>query len=129
MSFSYDPTTDLGAVRLIIGDSDATNIMFQDNEVQTFLNLTQANVYRAAALAIDTIATNQAMTLKVMSLLDLHTDGATLAKALRDHAVQLREQANISDAANGVLFDYAEQVDNIFTLRERVLKQAQRRLY
>ncbi len=129
MAFTYDPTTDLGRVRLVIGDTDSQNISFQDAEVQAYLDLTQANVYRAAAMALDTMATNQAMILKVMTLLDLHTDGAVVAKALRDHATQLREQANISDAADGSLFDYAEQVDNIFTLRERVLKQAQRRLY
>lgn len=129
MTFTYDPATDLGRLRLIITDTDSANPLFTDAEAQAFLGLTQQNVYRAAAMALDTMATSQTLILKVMSLLDLSTDGAAVARALREHALQLREQANISDAADGSLFDYAEQVDNIFTLRERVLKQAQRRLY
>lgn len=129
MGFTYDTNTALGVVRLVISDTDSEHPLFQDNEIQAYLDLNQENVRRAAASALDTLASSQAFTLKVISTLDLHTDGASVARALREHAKELRDEANISDAADGSLFDYAEEVPNIFTLRERVLKQAQRRLY
>jgi len=126
MTFTYDATTDAGKVRLIITDVNDANPIFQDDEIQAFLDLNSSSVKRAAASALDTIASKQALVLKVIRLLDLSTDGASTARALREHAGQLRIEANETDAGDGDLLDYAELNLNAFTARERVLKQAQR---
>lgn len=123
MPFTYDLSTDVGKVRLLINDTDSSNVIFQDEEISAFLSLNDG-LKRSAAAALDTIASNQAMVLKVIRLLDLSTDGPSVARALRDHAGQLREEAKLADAEEeGGYFDYAEIVTNAFTLRQRVINQ------
>lgn len=127
MTFSTDPTTDIGKIRLIIGDKDGQYPIFQDDEIQAFLDMA-GDVRRAAADALDAIASDQVMVLKVVRTLDLQTDGAAMSRELRQHAKSLREQANAADAGNGDLFDIAEFADDAFSQRERVWKQALRSL-
>lgn len=123
MAFTYDLSTDAGKVRLLISDTNQGNPVFQDDEINAFLALNDG-VKRSAAAALDVIASNEAMVLKVISILGLTTNGAAVATALRDHAKQLRDEAQLADAeTEGGLFDYAEVVTNQFTLRERVINQ------
>lgn len=126
MTFTYDPTSDLGRVRMIIGDKDDMNVIFQDAEIEAFLSLNSSDVRLAAAEVLDTMASDQAMVLKVIRTMDLSTDGAAVAKSLREHAAQLRTDAEAAEAGEGDLFDYAEMVVDEFTKRERVEKQAMR---
>lgn len=130
MSFTYDPTTDLGKVRMLIPDRVQADAIFTDEELDAYLEMNGDSVKYAAADALDTIASDQAMVLKVITLLDLRTDGPATAKSLMDRADKLRTQADAddeaADAEEGGLFDYGEMVTNEFTKRERVLKQAER---
>lgn len=129
MAFTYDVATEIGQVRMLIPDRDEANAMFNDEEVQAFLDM-NASVKYAAADALDTIASDQALTLKVISLMDLKTDGPATAKSLMERADKLRTRADAEaeaeEADAGDLFDYGEMVTNEFTKRERVVKQAQR---
>jgi hypothetical protein len=90
---AIDFTTDLGKVRLLLSDVDEGNLVFSDIEVQAFLDLEGGSVKRAAAQAIDTNATNEALASKVIKDHNLSTDGAKVADAMRKHAAALREQA------------------------------------
>jgi hypothetical protein len=129
MTFTYDTTVDIGKVRMLIPDRVEADAMFTDEEVQAFVDM-NASVRYAAADALDVIASDQALTLKVITLMDLKTDGPATARALMERADKLRTLADNEDAAaeaeEGGLFDYGEMVVNDFTTRERVLKQAQR---
>lgn len=70
-----------------------------DGETQTFL---RGPVGRAAADALDAIATNEALIGKVMRTADgVSTDGAKLADALRKQAQSLRVQADKDDLEEG----------------------------
>lgn len=126
MTFTYDVSTSTGKVRMLIPDRDEQNVIFQDDEIQAFLSLNDSSVKRAAAEALETIASDQALTLKVISLMDLSTNGASLATALMARAKQLRESADQTDAEDGELFDWAETAETTFQKRERIYKQAQR---
>lgn len=127
MAYTYDVSTTIGKIRLLINDHDEADVIFQDDELQAFLDINEDSLKYAAAQALDTIASNEAMVLKVITLMDLRTDGAATAKALREHAAQLREEADDADAAEeDGLFDYAEMVTDAFTARERIRKQALR---
>lgn len=129
MSFTYDLATDVGQVRLIIPDrvnTAAEPAMFSDEELAAFLTL-EDGVRRAAAAALETIASDQALVLKVMKVQNVSTDGAALARELRARATALRAQAAAADADDGDLFDVAEQVNDMFSARERLWKEAQRR--
>lgn len=123
MAFTYDPTTDRGRVRLLITDVDATQALFSDAEVDTFLALEGA-VKTGAALALETIASNEALVQKATRLLDLQTNGPAVAKELRERAAALRTQAAEGDTAGA--FDWAEMVTGPASAGERILAQALR---
>lgn len=122
MTYTYDPTNSIGRMRMIIQDKDEQNVFFQDEELQAYLDMA-GDVRRAAADALDSLASNQAMVLKVIRTLNLSTDGAATARALREHAKTLREQADVADAGDGGLFEIAEFAGDVFTQRERVWNQ------
>lgn len=122
MTFSYELATDVGKIRLLLSDTVQADAYFTDEEISTFLTLEASSVKRAAALGLETIASNEALVLKVIKTLDLETDGAEVAKALREHAQDLRDQAD--EGEDG--WDIAELVYDDFTYRERLEKQMQR---
>lgn len=89
-----DYTVPAGQVRLLINDTSDLDPVFSDQEIAAFLTMEGANVKRAAAQALDTIADDEALTSKVIRSQDLSTDGASVADGLRARAVTLRSQAN-----------------------------------
>lgn len=119
--FTYDPSTSAGRVRLLATDTDSDNAIFSDDEIDAFLALEDDNVKRAAATALDQIASSEALIQKRIKLLDLQTDGPAVAKALREHAAALRKQADDEETAGA--FDYAEMVVNPFSARDRLWNQ------
>lgn len=118
MVFNYDVETDMGKVRLLIGDTVQATALFQDAEITAFLGLNGDDVRLAAAQGLETIAANQVMVLKVISLQGLSTDGASVARELRQQAASLREQSasGMGDATG--LFDWAELAIDDFGRRE-----------
>ena len=131
MPATYDVTTDAGRVRLLCGDTVTAGALFQDNEIEAFLALGDGDVLLAAAQALDVMAANQAMVLKVITQNSVSTNGAAVAAALRAQAKALREQAEAGAAgidADDALWDWAETVgvSDSFAYRERVLSQRYR---
>lgn len=123
----YDPSTPNGQVRLLITDTDEAAPIFTDQEIDTFLALEESNVRRAAAMGLEVIARSEALTLKVVKLLDIQTDGAKLADSLLESARELRKQADDAEAyEEGGAFDVAEMVLDPFGSRERLINQALR---
>lgn len=102
-----DPTTDIGMVRLLITDLDDAAALFTDSQIQAFLTM-EGSVRLAAAVALETIATSEALISKKIRTQDLATDGPAVAKELRDRAAQLRAQA--AAAGEGDLGDFAFDV-------------------
>jgi hypothetical protein len=123
MAFTYDVSTNRGKVRMLTPDSSATSYVFEDDEIDAFLALEGNDVRRGAALALETLASNEALVLKVIKVLDLQTDGAKTADALLKRAALLRGQADTAEAAGGELFDWAEMVVDPFSARERLASQ------
>lgn len=118
MSFTLDPTTTIGQVRLKITDRDSANPIFQDADIEAFLLMEGSSVLRASAAALEAIAIDQALVLKVVKILGQSTDGAKLADTLFKIATRYRDLADFSDAASGDLFDWATFVDDPFASRE-----------
>ncbi len=90
MAATYDPDTDRGKVRLLISDVDTASATFTDEEIDTFLTMGDS-VRDSAAVALETIAGNQALVLKRIKTHNLETNGPELAKELRALATQLRD--------------------------------------
>lgn len=128
MAFTYVLSTDIGKVRLLTMDNNSSNYTFEDEEVEVFLAM-ETGVKRATALALETIASNEAFVLKRIELLDLKTDGPAVAKELRARAADLRSQAERDEASeDGGSFDIAEQVVDAFTYRQRQINESLRGL-
>lgn len=98
--------TDIDSVRLLIADLGSSPV-FTNAQVQTFLDVEAGNVKRAAAQALDTLASNEALVSKVIKDRNLSTDGAKVADALRKHAATLRGQADV-DADDEFAFEIVE---------------------
>lgn len=130
MSYTYDLTTDVGKVRAIIPDNKELAYIFENEEVEAFLSMERGGVKRAAALALETIASNETMVLKVIRLLDLQTDGAKVSEALLKRAALLRQQAKAdADELAGddrPAFDVAEMVIDGWQANEYALNSALR---
>ncbi|MGE5483167.1 MAG: hypothetical protein ACM3VX_09765 [Bacteroidota bacterium] len=56
MAFTYDVKTLVGKVRLRIPDKDLQAPLFQDEDLQEFLDANGGDVYLAAAEALETVA-------------------------------------------------------------------------
>ena len=82
----------VATVRLLIPDNDSDNQVFEDYEIESFIDL-EASLKESAALALETIASNEAMVSKKFSNQDLSTDGPAVAASLLARAKGLREQA------------------------------------
>lgn len=126
MTFSYDVTTSIGKVRMLIPDRVEEHALFTDAEIQAYLEMNDSSVKRAAAEALETIASDNAMVLKVITIMDLSTNGAATASALMARAARLRQSADDAEAGEEALFDWAEPAETVFQQRERIYKQALR---
>jgi hypothetical protein len=94
---TVDPTTDIGRVRLLATDLNEVTPLLTDVQIQALLDMEGGRVRRAAAQALDTIATSEALISKVIRTLDLSTDGAKVAAELRARAKALRDQEDQVD--------------------------------
>lgn len=96
-----DLGSNIGRVRVLLGDTDPTNVVnnvgeylfFSDAEVESILTMYGDNPKLAAARALETIAGSQALLLKSWSSDDLTVNGDRIAKELRETAKQLRAEA------------------------------------
>lgn len=116
--FSYDLATDMGKVRLLIPDRVEASAVYQDTEIEGFISL-EGDVRRAAALALETVASDTAATLRVTRTLGLEVDGTRASAELLKRAAQLRTQAGEAEAREeGGAFDIAEWAIDPFSARE-----------
>lgn len=143
MAFTYIYGTPIFYVRLLIPDTNSAAPIFQDNEIQGFMDintftwqssmfssyqsgnqqlpLTPSNFLRAAALALNTIAGNTARLGVISSLLDVKISGPQAAAALKAQA-----DAYLAMDDNSGAFAIAEQVTTVWAFRDRWLAMLQR---
>lgn len=101
--FTYDLTTPVGKIRLLVSDTDSTAPVFTDTEITALYAMCGSNVRLGAAQALEAIAGNELLVAKVIKTLDLETDGAKVSAELRNLAKSLRERAADYDS-DGNLF-------------------------
>lgn len=140
MSFTYIPGTPVFIVRSLIPDTNPAATIFSDEEINSYLWLCSSQalyvsgmatpgglapqvpcqVYsyrRAAAMAIDVIASDRARLATVQQLLDVKIDGGKAQAALHEIAESLREQDDLGN------FAIVELVYDQFAARERMMNQ------
>lgn len=129
----YTIDNEVGLITFTAAPGDGMNIIvtyrhaiLSDAQIESLIDL-ESNVRLAAALALDTIASNEALVQKKIRLLDIQTDGPAVAKELRAHATALRKQ--VTDAAaldEASAFDIAEMVFPPFGPEEALYNRALR---
>jgi hypothetical protein len=93
--------SNVGKVRVLLGDTDPTNVVnnvgeylfFSDDELEAILGMHGDSPKLAAARCLDTIAGSKALLLGAWSTDDLSVRGDAIAKELRELAKQLRAEA------------------------------------
>jgi hypothetical protein len=119
MVATYDLETDIGTVRLLTGiETDTDQAIMEDAEIQKLIDL-EGDLKLAAAQVCDLIANSEVMITKMVSLLDLRTNGPAVADSLRKHADRLRAQGNADFTGD---FDIAEEPDTVFGYRNLYAK-------
>ncbi len=111
-TYTYDTSTDIGQVRLYIGDTDidpTTDAYFSDEEIQVFLDA-EGSVLSAAALALEAMASSTARLAKLLKTINFTKDTRQAANDLRAQAQSLREK-------EGDDFGFAEQAVTGFNVR------------
>lgn len=125
MTWTYDPTTDLGKCRLLCSDTDSTRQIMSDEDLAAFIVMA-GHYMPAAAMALDSIAANEVLSLKVLNIMGMSTDGASVAKMLMARAQKIRDDYMRYSAANGPGFATAEMPDGTFSWDEKILKEYMR---
>lgn len=94
-------------VRGLIPDMEAVfgenedEYLFTDEEIESYLEIAEGNVLRAGAYAIIAVANSEAMISKVIRTQDLQTNGAAVAREMRNAARTLLGEAELADEAWG----------------------------
>jgi hypothetical protein len=99
--------TSVGKVRVLLGDTDATNVsagygeylFFSDAELAAILGMYSDSPQLAAARCLDTIAGSRALMLGAWSSDDLTVRGDAIARELRELAKQLRAEALTAESS------------------------------
>lgn len=125
MAFTYVIAETRGKVRLLANDQEQTSHLFEDDEIDTFLALEGNSVWKAAALALETTASNEALVQKKVTTLGgngISTDGPAVAAALLKAAANLRARSEVleEDEDEAGLIDYAEFGLEPFGARSRL---------
>lgn len=96
-----DYTSPVGKVRLLTADLDTATPLLSDALYTGYLALYDGNIYRAAADALDAMATSEVLLSRKLRTQDLATDGPAVAAELRKQAATLRAKADALDAEAG----------------------------
>lgn len=83
MTFSYDLSSPVGLVRNLISDTVATSPIMYDEEIQAFLNMKLGDLFSTAALCLRRIASNKALTAKLVMAGNFKEDNRQIANDLR----------------------------------------------
>lgn len=117
---AIDYTTPLGQTRLLSADLDPAAPIIADAVLLGYLGLHQNNPYRAAADALDAMATSEVLLSRKIRTQDLSTDGPAVAAELRKQATYLRGKADTDLAlANGGFFEIVPSVAHYAEAAER----------
>ncbi len=110
MTFTYDPTTDIGRVRRTLPqEKSVATYSLTDEEIQSYL--TDMGPWQlAAAQALDDLASDQAYVLKITtnSAIGISVNAVAVSAELRARAKELRDDYAASGAITDAGFDVAQ---------------------
>lgn len=95
-------------------------VLLSDQTIQDIIDLgdNSGELRLAAADCLDAMASNMALLLRKIKSMDLETDGPALAKALREHAVAIRDQVGTEPS-----LEVIEMINDRPGYTEKILKE------
>lgn len=127
MTYTYDPTTNIGRVRRSIPDRVEADAIWSDEEIQSFLDDEGGNWRRATATILETMASDSVLVLQVIRIHNIETDGAKMSAELLKRAKGLRDLADVEETnEDDGGFAIAEIVTTESQYRDRLINQALR---
>ena len=97
MTVTYDITTDVGKVRLLIGDKTIADPVFTDEEIAVFLANNGNSIYLAAAEALEAWAASYTANADSEHIGD-YSYSQSITKKMLETAARLRETVNSTPA-------------------------------
>ena len=129
MTWTYDPSTDAGKVRLRISDTDSDRTVMSDEEITACLDMAGNSIPLAAAMALESIAVNEILCLKVVNLMGaIQTDAASASKVLMALAQKLRDE-HTNGPPDEAGFLTIEMVDGTEAREEKWRKHVESEMY
>lgn len=98
MAATYDPATDAGRVRTLIGDMNPDSAHFDDAAITSFLDIEAGDVRMAAASALEAWAAQLSAQAHDITLGDYREDLSAMGREMRLTAKGMREAAALSPA-------------------------------
>ncbi len=113
MTFTFDLSTldIVTKLRILIRDKDSANILFEDEELQMFLDSQSNDLYLSAADALVALSSNAALLNKAEQIGEYKIDSKGMAEALLKVAARFRtlvEEAPAIDVAELNLGAFSE---------------------
>src|SRR5690348_2216371 len=132
MAFTLDRSTSIGKLRVRLSDTEASDAVFQDEDLQEFL-AEGGSIDRAWARAVLAWVTTVGWRQRLARSHGIEADPAVVMRDLRILATTILDRFDASDATSdsdefGGLFDIAELVYGDFGYRERLASDALRSL-
>ena len=92
----YDPTSGLlrDTVRLMVGDTDDSNVIFSDDEYALVESEADGDKYAMAAFLLEALASSKARVAVMMKTLGESIDRKQVAKELREQAKIYQEKSD-----------------------------------
>lgn len=94
MTWTYNPTTARGQVRMLVTDTRTARQILSDEEIDACLSMNDNSILLAAAQALEMIANDLTLVFKITTIGGTRVDTASAAQGLRDHAAMLRQREN-----------------------------------
>jgi len=121
MAFTYDLTTNIGKIRLLIADTDEDSYDFEDDEI-TAANDLSVNIYYASAILLRSLAANRARLSVSVKRGTMTDDLKQLSKDLKDLALDFEEKGKAEIEDVGGLESIIEPVYDEFSYRRYINK-------
>lgn len=93
-TFTYNVSTNLGKVRMMIGDTDSTTALLTDEEINAFLSMNGNDLYATASACLYRIASSKALVAKRISAGNYSEDTSGMAAELRATAKEYKAMSD-----------------------------------
>jgi len=98
MSFTFNTVTNIGKVRVLIGDTTQATALLSDEEINVTLGLTSNDIYLASAISLKSIAANKAAIAKRIKAGNYEEDPKAVVSGLLEIAKNYEERSRMTPA-------------------------------